>query len=119
MWQVSLDRQFVQIQSVDVASINRVPADKVIVRDRYAAYATPDTSTVFPASVRNTQTRRQAHYGRSHKRMSHELTAYWKRRLTRTPPLTARSPVDLEQLWHFALVRSSGSRGAATGVKKS
>jgi hypothetical protein len=51
--------------------------------------------------------------------MSHELIAYWERRLTRTPPLIARSPVNLEQLWLLALVRFSRSRGAATGFKKS
>jgi hypothetical protein len=44
-----LDRQFVQIQFADVATINAARKDKIVVQDRYAAYATLDTSTVFPA----------------------------------------------------------------------
>jgi len=33
--------------------------------------------------------------------MSHELIVYWNRRLTRTPPLIARSPVSLDPHWLF------------------
>jgi hypothetical protein len=49
--------------------------------------------------------------------MSHELIAYLKRRLTRTPPLTARSPVNLELLWLLALVRFSKSRAPRQELK--
>jgi hypothetical protein len=43
--------------------------------------------------------------------MSHELIAYWNRRLTRTPPLFARSPLGLDQLWLFELCFAFQDRG--------
>jgi hypothetical protein len=89
--QVSLDRQFVQIQFSDIATNNCPPESscKIVTPRTPPLYA----STVFPASVRNTATQQQTRHDRSHKRMSYKLIVDRIRRLTRTSSFFARSPV--------------------------